>query len=260
MTASRMLALVLLTVAVGGGCRGERVNPATGGAVSVDAPAGGLDGCPAGLVEVPGRTDAPGLDRFCIGDSEVTVGQYRKCVDAGSCTPPDDLESPQSTWRSGEDDLPLNFADFEEAIAYCEFVGGRLPTLEEWVWAFRSGRDWALPWGDEIAPGTRVCQMPVPTVAPPRCPAKSHPIDRTAQGAYDMAGSLNELVRAPHEFLPGRSVFVPPPSRSPDGLTVVKDIRATYAPRSSPKNPDGGGAYDGFRCAATPRAHATMAQ
>jgi formylglycine-generating enzyme required for sulfatase activity len=44
---------------------------------------------------------------------------------------------------------PVTQISGEDAIAYCRWVGGRLPTLDEWEAAARAGAKTLYPWGDE---------------------------------------------------------------------------------------------------------------
>jgi formylglycine-generating enzyme required for sulfatase activity len=93
--------------------------------------------------------------------TEVTVGAYAACVDAGACTPPDySDERCMTTWWPSMDWLraehPVSCVGAAQAQTYCEWAGGRLPTEWEWEWAAR-GREEArlypfedgLGWGCE---------------------------------------------------------------------------------------------------------------
>ena len=51
---------------------------------------------------------------------------------------------------SPTDDLRMIYVSWFDAIAYCEWVGKRLPTKKEWEFATRGGLvDKEFPWGDE---------------------------------------------------------------------------------------------------------------
>ncbi|MCG3172606.1 MAG: Hercynine oxygenase [Myxococcota bacterium] len=83
-----------------------------------------------------------------LNRSEVTVIQYRACVDVGRCTPAGnsgncnwDVE-----WKANH---PINCVDWNQAQAFCEFVGGRLPTDNEWYTEASLGNGRRFPWGNE---------------------------------------------------------------------------------------------------------------
>jgi len=93
---------------------------------------------------------------FYMTKSEVTVAQYRRCVEAGACTEPDedcDSMSSESNWGvAGRDNHPVNCVNWNQATDYCGWIGGRLPSEAEWEYAARGGgRDILYPWGDEFA-------------------------------------------------------------------------------------------------------------
>jgi hypothetical protein len=198
------------------------------------------EGCPEGMVRIEGNDT---LQPFCMGQTEVSVREFRRCVEAKKCRAFDlrwDFDDPKkATWLLGDESMPINYVGEEQARQYCAFVGGRLPTGEEWIWAQGSARGWAFPWGNEFSderdrycgcwqrPGQRFGQTVL-------CPAKQYPEDRTLQGVYDMAGSANEIIGPNEEGEYGIPLVVAPKGiraseTSADGYTQVTPPQAWYA-------------------------------
>ena len=134
---------------------------------------------------------------FEMTKTQVTVEQYKACVDAGACTAPNSGGS--CNWgQSDRGKHPINCVDWHQAQAYAKWAGGRLPTEAEWEYAARSGgRDWKYPWGNENA----TCERAVISEGGDGCgrdstwPVCSKPKGNTTQGLCDMAGNVWEWVQ-----------------------------------------------------------------
>ncbi|MEM7155568.1 MAG: SUMF1/EgtB/PvdO family nonheme iron enzyme [Myxococcota bacterium] len=199
-----------------------------------------------------------GLEAFCLGEIEVTVAEYRRCLEAGVCDAidPDLMDPPRKATLLGDDDqMPINFIGGDEGTQYCGFIGGRLPTEAEWTWAAESGKGQQYPWGSQtesdkeyycgawIRPGQNFTD-PIP------CRARQYSTDRTEQGIYDMMGSLNEIVAQDDEGNYGSAH--PPATKgtepNPSKVEYVSNKR-TFTFRGWPFMYQD---HLGLRCAGTP--------
>lgn len=189
--------------------------------------------------EKPGHTVR--IDSFEILKTEVTVNQYRLCVKAGVCRETE--RHPRCNLASDEKgDHPVNCINWYDARAFCEWVGGRLPSEAEWEYAAKSGgRDVIYPWGSQ-AP---TCDRAVIDDGSPQCeplhhtqPVCSKPSGNTDQGLCDMAGNIWEWVEDRyHENLQNApadgSAWVEPDPRYPlrvlkgGGIQSTNDFRAS---------------------------------
>ncbi len=100
------------------------------------------------------------LQGHCLDRREVTVAEYRACVErprgALRCKPAG-TSAYCNGGRSDRDDHPVNCVDWNDATAYCAWAGKRLPTEAEWEHAARAGGENRLfPWGNE-APAAQLC-------------------------------------------------------------------------------------------------------
>ncbi len=90
------------------------------------------------------------LDAFWIHQTEVTNRQYATCVAAGVCEVPFRTTG-QPYWyaSTGHALDPVVGVSWEQAVVYCEWIEGRLPTEAEWEKAARGTDGDPYPWGDE---------------------------------------------------------------------------------------------------------------
>jgi formylglycine-generating enzyme required for sulfatase activity len=132
------------------------------------------------------------VSAFWIDQTEVTNALYRRCIQARVC---ERVLVPE-TWDVYHndpyyEDYPAVFVDWENAKAYCEWVGRRLPTEAEWEKAARGPHARLYPWGNEAPAGHLLNydnKIGHPTAV------KSYEGGASPYGAYDMAGNVFEWV------------------------------------------------------------------
>ncbi len=132
------------------------------------------------------------LKDFYMSKTEVTISQYRECVEAGYCIKPDECD-PQSgpNWTDEvgeEEDHPILCVDWHNARIFAKWVGGDLPTEAQWEYASRSrGKKIKYPWGNK-EPTCSLMNWECMDLAQPVCSRKGH----TDQGLCDMMGNVWE--------------------------------------------------------------------
>jgi formylglycine-generating enzyme required for sulfatase activity len=89
------------------------------------------------------------LSDFWIDRNEVTVAEYRRCVDVGPCV---DLPLAAGGRRLLEPSFPATMVTWSDAVTFCKFRGGRLPTEAEWERAARGVKSRRYPWGNVFDP------------------------------------------------------------------------------------------------------------
>lgn len=92
---------------------------------------------------------------FFVAWQEVTTPDVQLCIRLGGCRPEDYATGSDTNWGAADRlDHPAVGVSWEGAARYCAWMGGRLPTEDEWELAARGtdGRRW--PWGDDPGCGT----------------------------------------------------------------------------------------------------------
>lgn len=264
------LALVVLAMAVAG-CTQPGAAPVAEAPAMRAVPAGkALVGCNA-AVDAECEDDEPAgelveMPAYEIDTTEVTVAQYRACVEAGVCSArglelpsSGTADQPELAWtcnwgKPDRDRHPINCIDWEAAVTFCTWAGKHLPTPNEWERAARGTDGRRYPWGNDPVRATPQANLADQTLLGNEpggwglaefndgyvstAPVGSFPDGDAPSGAKDMAGNVWEFVAAGngarHEMRGGAWSYYPIALRVSD---------KAYAPNGR-RNGD-----TGFRCA-----------
>jgi len=142
-----------------------------------------------------------------LGATPVTVAAYKRFVGERSQFKIPDAPSFNSDWS--KPDHPIVRVTWDEAKAYCEWAGGRLPTEAEWEYAARGGKDGLkYPWGNEITPENANYRG---SKWGGTSPVRSYPAN--AWGVYDVAGNVWQWVADWYD----KDYYASSPSDDPHG-------------------------------------------
>lgn len=129
-----------------------------------------------------------------VSESEVTEGQYRLCVKAGQC--PKRMSNHNCQIPSTLNKyLPVTCITFKQARSFARFVGGDLPTLEQWKWiAFEHSR--LFPWGNTPQPDKHYANLRHQKGghAPEIAPVCTHRHGDSPKAICDLVGNVHEWV------------------------------------------------------------------
>jgi len=170
------------------------------------------------------------VDSFFIDKYEVTNREYRKFVNATGYKSEGDWEKYAGEER---DNHPVVNVTWNDAAAYAEWAGKRLPTEEEWEYAARGGTDETFfPWGNAIDSGKanyryqgesffagvwrlfgfrKIGTKPVGRYAP------------NGFGLYDMIGNVREWTKSDYRLYKGA-----PAGINLKELTYIEDGKTKY--------------------------------
>jgi formylglycine-generating enzyme required for sulfatase activity len=196
------IAAVLLVILGGGGYLASKlIRPSVIKKPQPQAsPRDGYVKIPAGefwMGAVPGDRDAQDSEKprhrvritkaFWMSQTLTTVAAYQRFVKEhpGRNMPPPPAFNPNWT----KSDHPMNRVTWDEAKAYCESVGGRLPTEAEWEYAARGGKH-----GLKYPSGNRITSANAnfADTKNETSPVRTYPPNNW--GLFDMAGNLWEWV------------------------------------------------------------------
>jgi formylglycine-generating enzyme required for sulfatase activity len=170
-----------------------KVEPKTG-LVFVHLPGGTFHyGCEpkdkkCGSDEEPGKSAM--VKAFWIGKTDVTVAAYARCVSAGACTVPNSAGMSACLWNvRGKESHPINCVNWSQSVAFCKWIGGRLPTAKEWEYAAKGGESRIYPWGNDAPNENRALfWKSYPSEGP--APAESYIGGASKYGLLNMAGNV----------------------------------------------------------------------
>ena len=205
--------------------------------------------------ETPRRTVY--LDAFYIDRWEVTNREFAAFAAATGYVTDAERKGESKTWRAlntaGRESYPVVWMSWNDAAAYCQWAGKRLPTEAEWEKAARGtdGRIW--PWGSNWEAGrANTSDGGAGNVAA----VGSYPASASPYGVMDMTGNVWEWVADWYDPF----WYASSPTRNPGGpLSGASRVLRGGSFRNPPwevravhrhsGGPDGYALDHGFRCA-----------
>jgi formylglycine-generating enzyme required for sulfatase activity len=201
------------------------------------------------------------LSAYWLDRTEVTVADYRRCVELRRCDAPPYADGAR---RFDRPSFPVTLVRHQDAVAFCKFRRARLPTEAEFERAARGIKGRRYPWGtvynSRAANHGRLGldRSDKTDGFAELAPVGSFPAGRTPDGFVDLAGNAAEWVA--DRYAPGYadSATVDPRGPSGSGATSERVIRGGSFSSPGPwlrgsardsAEPDSRSPEVGFRCA-----------
>ncbi len=206
---------------------------------------------------------------FLIDAREVSVAEYRACVESKKCQPPKTHERNQycNYGAPGRDRHPVNCIDWADAKQYCAAQDKRLPREAEWEKAVRAGSRAPYAWG-KTASCKQATANDGKTTGSVKGELDGCGEDRTwpvasrapnAWGLYDMHGNAGEWVAngyAPDALAHYAKGNLDYPARSEEQVVrggswdeKMKNLRSSFRNSKPPVSGETVYGSIGFRCA-----------
>ncbi len=166
------------------------------------------------------------IDRF-----EVTNDEFARFVEETGYTTYAESQGSKS-WQDAAADKgnhPVVYVTWDDAVAYCDWAGKRLPTEEEWEVAARGEDGRLYPWGDEFPGDEAVAEFGnlYETGLRSTFPVGAFEQGVSPFGLYDVAGNVREWTS---------SAFLPYPGAAADADPFFGEDKRVHR---------GGGWFDG---------------
>ncbi len=132
------------------------------------------------------------VEPFAIQKTEVSNHQYRICREAGGCN----SDPVRVQWYNNQNfnHYPVVYVTAYQAREFCVWLGGDLPTTEQWERAARGleGRPW--PWDGPITP--EHANLFLPGVKTSTAEIGKYPLGKSLEGdILDLIGNVSEWTR-----------------------------------------------------------------
>ncbi|HEV2437614.1 MAG TPA: SUMF1/EgtB/PvdO family nonheme iron enzyme [Verrucomicrobiae bacterium] len=145
--------------------------------------------------------DKPGLTHehemfiqaFYMDKTPVTCAEFKRFLEATDYHPKDSHNFLR-TWSNGNypsgwDKKPVTWVSIEDARAYAQWAGKRLPHEWEWQYAAQGADGRLYPWGNEEDP-SRVPHFDTGRDEPPPADVDAHPQGASPFGVLDLVGHV----------------------------------------------------------------------